>query len=52
MDAPFSQGEDGSLLDVLSDVNESNPESEMMAESLVLEVQRVLISLDNHGKQK
>ena len=45
VDAPFSQGEDGSLLDVLSDVNESNPESEMMAESLILEVQRSLTAL-------
>jgi RNA polymerase primary sigma factor len=40
VDAPFSVGEDGSLLDVLSDVNESNPETEMMNESLVKEVQR------------
>jgi RNA polymerase primary sigma factor len=45
MDAPFSQGEDGSLLDVLSDANESNPESEMMAESLIKEVQRSLTTL-------
>lgn len=45
VDAPFSQGEDGSLLDVLGDVNESNPESEMMAESLILEVQRSLNAL-------
>jgi RNA polymerase primary sigma factor len=45
VDAPFSQGEDGSLLDVLSDVNESNPESDLMAESLVHEVQRSLATL-------
>ena len=45
VDAPFSQGEDGSLLDVLSDANESNPESAMMAESLILEVQRSLSAL-------
>ncbi len=45
VDAPFSVGEDGSLLDVLSDTNESNPESEMMAESLVKEVQRSLTTL-------
>jgi len=45
VDAPFSQGEDGSLLDVLSDVNESNPESAMMAESLIDEVQRSLATL-------
>ena len=45
VDAPFSQGEDGSLLDVLSDENESNSESAMMAESLILEVQRSLSAL-------
>ena len=45
VDAPFSQGEEGSLLDVLSDVNESNPESDMMAESLIQEVQRSLTAL-------
>ena len=45
VDAPFAQGEDGSLLDVLSDVNESNPESAMMAESLIQEVQRSLATL-------
>jgi RNA polymerase primary sigma factor len=45
VDAPFSQGEEGSLLDVLSDANESNPESAMMAESLIQEVQRSLATL-------
>jgi RNA polymerase primary sigma factor len=45
VDAPFAQSEEGSLLDVLSDANESNPESEMMNESLVKEVQRCLATL-------
>jgi RNA polymerase primary sigma factor len=45
VDAPFSQGEEGSLLDVLSDANESNPESAMMTESLIQEVQRSLATL-------
>lgn len=45
VDAPFSQGEDSNLLDVLSDMNESNPEADMMAESLVQEVQRSLSTL-------
>jgi len=45
MDAPFAQGEDGSLLDVLSDVNESNPERQLMADSLTQEVQRALATL-------
>ncbi|MEJ0032782.1 MAG: RNA polymerase sigma factor RpoD/SigA [Bacteroidota bacterium] len=45
MDAPFSNGEENSLLDVLSDANASNPESEMMVQSLVQEVQRSLSTL-------
>jgi RNA polymerase primary sigma factor len=45
MDAPFSQGEDGSLLDVLSDVNESSPEKQLMTDSLTQEVQRALSTL-------
>jgi RNA polymerase primary sigma factor len=45
VDAPFSQSEENSLLDVLSDVNESNPESAMIAESLIQEVQRSLRTL-------
>ncbi|HTF22199.1 MAG TPA: RNA polymerase sigma factor RpoD/SigA [Chryseolinea sp.] len=45
MDAPFAQGEEGSLFDVLADSNASNPESDMMAESLVKEVQRSLATL-------
>ena len=45
MDAPFSQGEDGSLLDVLSDVNEANPEKQLMSDSLTKDVQRALSTL-------
>lgn len=45
VDAPFSQGEDGSLLDVLSDVNESNPEKQLLTDSLAQEVQRALSTL-------
>ncbi len=45
VDAPFSQSEEGSLLDVLSDVNESNPDSEMISESLVTDIQRSLTAL-------
>lgn len=45
IDAPFSQGEEGSLLDVLTDVNESNPESSLLTESLINEVQRSLATL-------
>ncbi|MCD9019877.1 sigma-70 family RNA polymerase sigma factor [Parachryseolinea silvisoli] len=45
MDAPFAQGEDGSLLDVLYDINESNPEKQLMTDSLSQEVQRALSTL-------
>ncbi|MEI9921132.1 MAG: RNA polymerase sigma factor RpoD/SigA [Bacteroidota bacterium] len=51
VDAPFSQGEEGSLLDVLSDANESNPESFMIAESLIHEVQRSLATLTTREAQ-
>jgi RNA polymerase primary sigma factor len=45
MDAPFAQGEENSLLDVLSDANESNPEAKLMTDSLNEEVQRALSTL-------
>lgn len=45
MDAPFSQSEDGSLLDVLCDINESSPEKQLMTDSLTEDVQRALSSL-------
>jgi RNA polymerase primary sigma factor len=45
IDAPFAQGEDGSLLDVLCDVNETNPEKQMMDDSLTEDVQRALSTL-------
>jgi RNA polymerase primary sigma factor len=45
MDAPFAQGEDGSLLDVLTDENESNPETQLMTDSLTKEVNRALATL-------
>jgi RNA polymerase primary sigma factor len=45
VDAPFSQGEEGSLLDVLSDVNEENPEKQLMSDSLTQDVQRALLTL-------
>ncbi|MEJ7642957.1 MAG: RNA polymerase sigma factor RpoD/SigA [Chryseolinea sp.] len=45
VDAPFAQGEENSLLSVLSDANESKPDSGLMADSLTLEVQRALSTL-------
>jgi RNA polymerase primary sigma factor len=45
MDAPFAQSEEGSLLDVLTDVNEENPEKKLMTDSLTQDVQRALSTL-------
>lgn len=45
MDAPFAQGEENSLLDVLSDSNELKPDAMLMADSLTTEVQRALSTL-------
>lgn len=45
VDAPFAQGEEGSLLDVLTDVNESTPDSQLITDSLTMEVQRALSTL-------
>lgn len=45
VDAPFLQGEDGTLLDVLLDVNEVNPEKQLIADSLTRDVQRALSTL-------
>jgi RNA polymerase primary sigma factor len=51
MDAPFAQGEEGSLLDVLTDANESNPEAKLMTDSLAEEVQRALSTLTTREAQ-
>ena len=45
MDAPFANGEGNSLMDVLTDANESTPDSDLMSDSLSVEVQRVLATL-------
>ncbi|CAN5561613.1 RNA polymerase sigma factor RpoD/SigA [soil metagenome] len=45
MDAPFVNGEENSLLDVLSDDNEENPDAGLMTDSLQKDVQRALSSL-------
>jgi RNA polymerase primary sigma factor len=45
MDAPFVNGEENSLIDVLSDANESKPDSALMLDSLSVEVQRALATL-------
>lgn len=45
MDAPFQQGEETSLLDVLSDQNEERPDAALMIGSLQKEISRALCSL-------
>ncbi len=45
MDAPFIQGEENSLLDVLENDTEVTPDSELMNDSLRREVQRALSTL-------
>ena len=45
VDAPFVDGEDNSLLDVISNNNSKNPADEMMRESLCKDIERVLVSL-------
>ncbi len=45
MDAPFSQGEDNRLLDVIQDERQPAPDSTLMEESLREEVQRALATL-------
>jgi RNA polymerase primary sigma factor len=45
MDAPFVNGEENSLIDVLTDENESKPDSGLLLDSLNVEVQRALSTL-------
>ncbi|MFA0963782.1 RNA polymerase sigma factor RpoD/SigA [Roseivirga sp. BDSF3-8] len=45
MDAPFVQGEENSLLDVLENDTEETPDNELMNDSLRKEVQRALSTL-------
>ena len=45
VDAPFVQGEENSLLDVLANDTEETPDSELMMDSLRKEVQRALSTL-------
>jgi RNA polymerase primary sigma factor len=45
MDAPFVQGEENSLLDVLENDGEQTPDNELMNDSLRKEVQRALSTL-------
>jgi RNA polymerase primary sigma factor len=45
VDAPFAQGEDNRLLDVLANDETPNPDLELMSESLKVEIERALSKL-------
>jgi RNA polymerase primary sigma factor len=45
VDAPFAQGEDNRLLDVLTNESQPSPDSGLMSESLKIEVRRALSTL-------
>jgi RNA polymerase primary sigma factor len=47
INAPFSEGEDGSLLDVLYDANGADPEKQLMSDSLAKDIQRALCTLSD-----
>jgi len=47
MDAPFADGEENSLLDVLQDDDQVRPDNGLMSESLRREVERALSTLTN-----
>jgi RNA polymerase primary sigma factor len=47
MDAPFAQGEENSLLDVIEDDQQPSPDYVLMNESLKSEIQRALSTLSN-----
>jgi len=45
VDAPFAQGEDNRLLDVIQDDRQPNPDNTLLTESLKVEVRRALATL-------
>ncbi len=51
MDAPFAQGEDNKLLDVIPSENEPMPDHGLMRESLRKEIEEALDTLDQREKE-
>lgn len=51
MDAPFAQGEENNLLDVLSDATDIAPDQALMTDSLQREVSRALSTLTDRESQ-
>ena len=50
VDAPFQQGEDGSLIDVMENVNTPETDKLLLRESLQKEIERALSTLSNREK--
>jgi len=51
MDAPFAQGEENRLLDIIESDELPNPDSELMTESLKTEIERALSSLSERESE-
>jgi RNA polymerase primary sigma factor len=51
MDAPFSQGEDNRLLDVLSNETQPSPDNTLMSDSLKNEIERALLTLSERESE-
>lgn len=51
MDAPFSQGEDNRLLDVLSNEAQPSPDNTLMSDSLKNEIERALLTLSERESE-
>ncbi len=51
VDAPVSEGEDGTLLDLMMDSTDSGPDKELMKESLRKEIKRILSILPMRDSQ-
>ncbi len=51
MDAPFSQGEENSLLDILSNEEQPSPDFELMSDSLKNEIERALSTLTDRESE-
>lgn len=50
-DAPISEGEDGTLLDVLEDRDGARPDKKLMIESLLKEIRRVMAVLSSRDSE-
>ncbi len=51
MDSPFSQNEEGTLLDVLEDTTEEKPYEHLMTESLHMEIDTIVSKLEKRQQE-